>query len=152
MKVILKEDVQNLGQAGSVVNVADGYGRNYLIPRNLAVEASVKNIKKFEHEKRVILEKLKKAKKAAEEHASKISEMTLIIEANAGEEERLFGSVTSMDVADALAQKGIKIDRRKIVMPDEPIKRLGTYPVKLKLHPEVTATINLEVKKLVNPE
>ncbi len=145
MKVILKEDVKNLGIIGSVVNVADGYGRNYLMPRNLAVEANPKNIKKFEHEKNIILEKAKKLRKTAEELVSKLSNITLNIEANAGEDDKLFGSVTSMDIAEAIAKHGIEIDKRKIVIQDEPIKRLGTYNIHIKLHPEVTASINLEV-------
>ncbi len=145
MKVILKEDVKNLGIIGSVVNVADGYGRNYLIPKNLAVEANPKNIKKFEHEKNIILEKAKKLRKTAEELASKLSNITLNIEANTGEDDKLFGSVTTMDIATVLSKQGIEIDKRKITIQDEPIKRLGTYNVYIKLHPEVTVSVNLEV-------
>jgi len=147
MKVILKEDVKNLGTIGSAVNVTDGYGRNYLIPRNLAVEASPKTIKKFEHEKKIILEKVKKTKKAAEELAGRLSAMTLHIEVNAGEDDKLFGSVTSMDIADILLKQGIEIDKRRIIL-DEPVKRLGNYNIHIKLHPEVTVSLNLEVKKL----
>jgi large subunit ribosomal protein L9 len=146
MKIILKEDVKNLGTMGSLVNVADGYARNYLIPRNLAVEADIKNIKQFEHEKKIILEKAKKVKKSAEELANKLSSITLTIEATAGDDGKLFGSVTTMDVASALSSQGIEIDRRKITIPDEPIKRLGTYTVHIKLYPEVTASVNLEVR------
>lgn len=148
MKVILKEDVKNLGIMGSLVNVADGYGRNYLIPQNLAVEASPQNIKKFEHEKNIILEKAKKAKKTVEELASKLSDITLSVEANAGEDNKLFGSITNIDIAEAISKYGIEVDKRKIVLPDEPIKRLGVYNIHIKLHPEVTASVNLEVKKL----
>ncbi len=148
MKVILKEDVKNLGIMGNLVNVADGYGRNYLIPKNLAVEANPKNIKKFEHEKNIILEEAKKVKKTAEELASKLSNITLNIEANAGEEDKLFGSVTNIDIAEAISKYGIEVDKRKIILPDELIKRLGVYNIHIKLHPEVTASVNLEVKKL----
>ncbi len=148
MKVILKEDVKNLGIIGSVINVANGYGRNYLIPKNLAVEANPKNIKKFEHEKNIILEEAKKVKKTAEELASKLSNITLNIEANAGEEDKLFGSVTNIDIAEAISKYGIEVDKRKIILPDELIKRLGVYNIHIKLHPEVTASVNLEVKKL----
>jgi large subunit ribosomal protein L9 len=147
MKVILKEDVKNLGSIGAVVNVADGYGRNYLIPRNMAVEASPRNIKQFEHEKSIIMEKAKKIKTAQEEVANKLSGITLSIETNAGEDDKLFGSVTSMDIADEISKHGIEIDKRKIILPEETIKRLGTYTVQVKLHPEITASVNLEVKK-----
>ncbi len=148
MKVILKEDVKNLGLMGSVVNVADGYGRNYLLPRNFAVEANPKSIKKLEHEKKVILEKAKKIRKSAEELVSQLSNVTLSIEAQAGEGDKLFGSVTSKDIAEALAKQGFEIDKRKIFMEDEPIKRLGQYSVQIKLYPELTATISVEVKKM----
>lgn len=145
MKVILKEEVKNLGGMGSVVNVADGYARNYLIPKNLAVEASTKNIRKFEHEKNIILEKAKKVKTGAEKLASQLSGITVTIEAQAGEEDKLFGSVTSMDIAEAISKQGIEIDKCKIIL-EEPIKRLGTYTVLVKLYPEVTTNINIEVR------
>jgi large subunit ribosomal protein L9 len=147
MKVILREDVKNLGLIGSVVDVADGYGRNYLIPKKLAVEANIKNIKKFEHEKNIILEKVKKTKKSAEEFSSRLSDITVSIEAPAGEGDKLFGSVTSMDIAGALLKQGIEIDKRKIIMPDEPIKRIGSYTVDIRIHPEVTISLNIDVKK-----
>ena len=139
------ENVKNLGDIGSVVNVANGYARNYLIPKNLAAEASTKNIKKLEHEKKIILERAKKVKSVAEKFASNVSGTTVIIEAQAGEEDKLFGSITSMDIAEALAKQGMEIDKRKIII-DEPIKRLGTYAVSVKLSPEVTASINVEVR------
>jgi large subunit ribosomal protein L9 len=146
MKVILKEDVHNLGVIGTVVDVAKGYGRNYLIPRNLAVEASSKNIKQFEHQKKIILAKAEKIKIAAGDVADKISALSIVIEAKAGEEDKLFGSVTIKDIADEIAKQGIQIDRRKIIL-QEPIKRLGTHDVSVKVHPEVTATLKVEVKQ-----
>jgi len=146
MKIILKEDIKNLGTMGSVVSVAPGYARNYLIPKGLAIEASTKNIRRFEHEKDVILEKARKAKREVEELASQLSGIKVTIEAQAGEEDKLFGSVTSMDIAEALSKHGIKIDKRKILI-EEPIKRLGTYIVSIKLHPEMTISVNVEVKK-----
>ncbi len=152
MKVILKEDVKNLGIMGTVVDVSNGYGRNYLLPRNLAVEASPKNVKRFEHEKRIVLEKVKKVKNAVEEIARKLSGITLNIEANAGEDGKLFGSVTSKDIAEAISKHGVEIDKRRIMLPDETIKRLGTYKIQVKLHPEITATINLEVLPLNKTE
>ena len=148
MKVILKEDVKNLGIMGSIVDVADGYGRNYLIPRNLAIEANPRSIKTFEHEKDIILKKAQKVKNSAEKLAGKLSNITLSIESNAGEDDRLFGSVTSKDIAEAISKHGIEVDKRKITLPDEPIKRLGTYNIKIKFHPEVIVNVNLEVKKL----
>ncbi|MBI4688280.1 MAG: 50S ribosomal protein L9 [Nitrospirae bacterium] len=145
MKVILKEEVKNLGHIGAVVNVKDGYARNYLLPKNLAAEASTKNIKEFEHQKNIILERAKKVRKEAEGLAGKLSGMTISIEAQAGEEDKLFGSVTSMDIAEAMSKQGVEIDKRKIAL-EEPIKRLGTYTVSVRLFPEVSATINVEVK------
>lgn len=152
MKVILKEDVKNLGSMGAVVNVANGYGRNYLIPRNLAVEANPKNLKRFEHEKNIILEKAKKIKNKQEALANNISQISLTIEANAGEDGKLFGSVTSKDIAEEVAKQGIEIDKRKVVLPEETIKRIGTYTIQVKLHPEVTANIQLEVRPVENQE
>ncbi len=146
MKVILKEDVKELGTIGTVLDVANGYGRNYLIPRKLAVEANPKNIKQFEHQKNIILAKSKKVKTAADELSDKLSNMTLSIEALAGEEDKLFGSVTTMDIAEAISKQGIEIDKRKIVL-EEPIKRIGTYKVTVKLYQDVTASVNIEVKK-----
>lgn len=146
MKIILKEDVKNLGAIGSILNVTDGYGRNYLLPRSLAVEANPKNIKKFEHEKRLILKKAEKVKTTFEELADKLSAISLSIDAQSGDEDKLFGSVTTMDIAEAIAKQGIEIDKRKIVL-EEPIKRLGSYNVSVKLHPDVTASLILEVKR-----
>jgi large subunit ribosomal protein L9 len=155
MKVILKEDIKNLGSMGSIVDVNDGYGRNYLIPRNLVVEANPKNIKKFEHDKKMIFEKVKKAKKTVDELAGRFSGLTLTIEANAGEDDKLFGSVTTMDIAAALAKQGFDIDKRKIIMQDDPIKRVGSYNANIKLHPDVTVSVNVEVrpvKKVLSPD
>ncbi len=146
MKVILTEDVNNLGDMGAIVDVKEGYGRNYLIPRNLAVEASQKNIKHFEHQKKSILAKVKKVKQSAEALAEQISKLTISIDAQAGEEDKLFGSVTSKDIAEAIAAQGIEIDKRKVML-DEPIKRLGSYQVPVKVHQDVMATVNVEVKK-----
>lgn len=145
MKVILKEDVKNLGVVGSVVNVAPGYARNYLIPKNLAIEADTKNIKKLEHEKNIILERIKKAKNLAEKLASQLSTIAVVIEAKSGEEGKLFGSVTSMDIAEAISKQGVEVDKRKIIL-DEPIKRLGTYNIPVKLHSEITTNVTVEVR------
>lgn len=144
MKLILKADVKNLGKAGSVVNVADGYARNYLIPNNLAVEAAAKNIKMFNDEKKKLETKTKNIMEEARELSERLSSISLTLTAKAGEENRLFGSITTMDIAEALKGKGLEIDRKKIIL-EEPIKRLGSYTAGVKVHPEITARISLTV-------
>lgn len=144
MKVILKDDVKNVGNMGDIVKVADGYARNYLLPRGLAVEASTKNVKSVEHEKRIIQEKSKKIKNSAQDFSDRISKVTLVMKANAGEEGKLFGSVTTMDIAEALKNEGFDIDKKKISL-DEPIKRLGEHTVNVKIHPEITTNVTVQV-------
>lgn len=144
MKVILREDVKSLGGAGSVVNVAAGYARNCLIPKSLAVEANTKNLKALEHEKKKIEERIKKIRNAAQGLAETLSRLTLTLSAKAGEEEKLFGSITTMDIAEALHKEGFDIDRKKIIF-DEPIKRLGSYSVGIKIHPDVTPHVTVQV-------
>jgi large subunit ribosomal protein L9 len=145
VKVILKEDVQNLGEMGEIVNVSDGYARNFLIPRKLAAVADKKNVRELEHEKRVIDRRADKLKADAQTLADRISAVTINIKAKAGEEEKLFGSVTAMDVAEALKAEGFDVDKKKIVI-EEPIKRLGTHAVAVKVGKDVTATVNVEVE------
>ncbi|MCE5312236.1 MAG: 50S ribosomal protein L9 [Nitrospiraceae bacterium] len=144
MKVILKEEVRNLGHMGEIVSVKDGYARNFLIPQGLAVEANMGNVKELENEKRKIQQKAAKMKASAQELASKISAVSVEIKAKAGEEDKLFGSVTAMDIAEALKTKGFDIDKKKIVL-DEPIKRLGDFKVDIKVFPEVAAHIAVSV-------
>lgn len=144
MKIILKEDIKKIGKMGQIVDVADGYARNYLVPKGLAVEASTKNVRSLEHEKKIIQEKAMKLKDTAQDIGSRISSMTLTIKAKAGEEEKLFGSVTTMDIAEALLNEGIEIDKKKIFL-EEPIKRLGSYSVMLKLHSDVSVPLNIQV-------
>ncbi|TAN42630.1 MAG: 50S ribosomal protein L9 [Nitrospirae bacterium] len=144
MKVILKSDVKDLGEMGSLVSVKDGFARNYLIPKNLAVEANEKNVKALEHERKKILEMARKVKAGAEELAAKISALSVTIKAKAGDEDKLFGSVTSMDIADALKGQGVDIDKKKIVL-DDPIKRLGAYTIPVKIHSSVSAQLNVVV-------
>lgn len=144
MKIILKEDIKKLGKMGQIVDVADGYARNYLVPKGIAVEASTKNIRSLEHEKKIIQEKARKHKDSAQDLASRISAMTLTIKAKAGEEEKLFGSVTTMDIAEALLTRGVEIEKKKIVL-EEPIKRLGSYSVQIKLHPDVSVPLTIQV-------
>jgi large subunit ribosomal protein L9 len=129
---------------GQIVTVADGFARNYLVPRGLAVEASSKNMKSLEHAQRVIQEKAKKVKESLQDFADRLSKITLVLQAKSGEEGKLFGSVTSMDVAEKLKSEGIEIDRKKISL-EEPIKRLGTHTVSIHLHPEINTQITLQV-------
>src|SRR5581483_746021 len=145
VQVILRDDVANLGKIGDVVRVKPGYARNYLLPRVLAIEASNKNLKVLEHQKRVIAAKADRDLKAAEGAAKKIDGLKLSVKANAGEEGRLFGSVTNLDLERLLAEKGFQIDRRRIEL-DEPIKQLGTYPIVVQVGRGVRATVHLTVE------
>jgi large subunit ribosomal protein L9 len=144
MKVILKEDVKNIGSMGQILDVADGFARNYLVPRGLAMEANVKNVKSLEHAKRVVQEKAKKIKSQAQDLSTRLANAAVVIKAKSGEEGKLFGSVTTMDIAEQLKNEGFDIDKKKISL-DEPIKRLGTYTVNIKLHPEVSTPVQVEV-------
>lgn len=144
MKIILKSDVKSLGQTGEVISVKDGYARNFLIPKGLALEANTKNIKALEHEKRKIQETAKKIISSAENLSSKLSDMTLIIKAKAGEEEKLFGSITAMDISEALKDHGIDIDKKRIQL-EEPIKRLGEYLINMKIYQNVSAKLKVNV-------
>lgn len=145
MEVILRDEVQNLGGIGDIVKVKPGYARNYLLPRGLAVLASNKNMKALEHERRVIAERAKKMLAAARSEAEKLSEVSLTFAAKVGEEEKLFGSVTSMDIAEQLKEKGFSVDKKKVLL-DEPIKQLGQYEVKIKIATDVTATVKVTVE------
>ena len=144
MKVILREDVETLGKAGDVVKVADGYGRNYLIPKRLAVLADVRNLRALEHDRRVIGARAKKTRKTAEELGGKLSSLFLTIPAKAGEGGKLFGAVTSRDIAQALERAGVPVDR-KMVLLDEPIKQIGEYKVKVKAGTEMVPEISVKV-------
>ncbi|MDA8082794.1 MAG: 50S ribosomal protein L9 [Nitrospiraceae bacterium] len=144
MKVFLREDVKSLGRIGDIVNVSDGYARNYLLPQKLAVEANTKNIKEFEHNKRIIQEKAAKVRDENKALADKLAALTLTIRAKAGEEDKLFGSVTNMDIAEALKAEGHDIDKKKIHI-DEPIKRLGAFTAEVKLPQDITAAIKINV-------
>ncbi|MFY9271274.1 MAG: 50S ribosomal protein L9 [Candidatus Manganitrophaceae bacterium] len=148
MKVILKENVDKLGRMGDLVNVSDGYARNYLIPRSLVATATTHNIKALEHQKRVIGDRIKKEKMAAEEEAKKVSALSIQIPAQVGEEGKLFGSVTSKDIAEAIAAQGIEVDKKNVLL-DKPIKEIGTFMVPVKIHHDVTAQIKVEVIKEV---
>lgn len=145
-KLILKRDVRGLGKIGDTVSAKDGYARNFLIPQGLALEHSSSNIKILEEEKKREKKEVEKEKKKAEELKEKISKVSCTIPVKVGEEGKLFGSVTLVDIASALVQEGIEIDKRKIEL-DEPIKVLGVYTVPVRLHPEVSANIKVWVVK-----
>jgi large subunit ribosomal protein L9 len=144
IKVVLREPVQKLGAAGDVVSVKSGYARNFLIPNNKATLATAAKVAEVEHHKRVIQDQLAKELKDLSALKHKIQSIALEASAQAGEEGRLFGSVTSQNVADLLAEKGVEIDRRKISM-DESIKTLGEHKIDIKLHSDVVATVKLVV-------
>jgi len=144
MQVILKEEIEKLGGVGDMVEVKRGYARNYLIPRDLAVEATPNNLKRFEHQKRIVASRLDKLKKASATLADKISEASVTLRHQVGEDEKIFGTVTNMEIAEALKAQGIEVDRRKISLA-EPIKRLGEYTATVKLPGEVSAEVKVEV-------
>ena len=144
MKVILLEDVSNLGSIGDTVNVKDGYARNYLLPRNKAVPATPRNLKLQEHHIRAVEQKKVKVTEAARSQAEKLSGVSLEFTRKAGDTGRLFGSVTNMDIAEALRQKDLPVDRKDIVL-NEPIKSLGEFDVTVKLHHDVTPVIRVTV-------
>jgi large subunit ribosomal protein L9 len=145
MQVILREDVENLGNSGELVTVKDGYARNFLIPRGLAVRATPRNVRRLDHEKRVISQRDSKRQKDAQSLKDRIEALSLTIAKHTGEEEKLFGSVTNRDIAEALKEEsGLEIDRKSIHL-DQAIKSLGVYSVNVKLTRDVVATLKLWV-------
>jgi len=146
MQVILRDDMDNLGKSGEVVNVKPGYARNYLLPRGHAIKATAGDIKRVEHEKRVIAARTAKMAKAAQAEADKLSQVSVSIERATGEGDKLYGSVNSRDIAEALRAQGVIVDSKKIQLA-EPIKALGLVEVPVKLGRGVTATIKVTVAK-----
>jgi len=146
MKVILQENMENLGNIGDVVKVAPGYARNYLLPKGFALPANEKNTKALEHAKRQLEYKKNKMLETAKGIAARIESLVINLVHAAGEEGKLFGSVTNMELAEQLKLNGLEIDRKKIVLAD-PIKHTGEYSVPVKVHPEVTATLKVNVSK-----
>ena len=144
MKIILREDVEKLGKAGEIVKVKDGYGRNYLIPLKLAVLANVRNMKALDHDRRTIETRAKKTRKTAEATAATLSAVSLILPAKAGEEGKLFGAITSRDIAEALGKAGVTVDRKAIQLAD-PIKQVGDYKVKIRVAADVFPEISVSV-------
>ena len=145
MKLLLKEDVDGLGFCGDEVEVKDGYGRNFLIPKGKALLATPNNLKAFNHQKRIVQAKVKKVTDIAQGVADEISNTSIQIKKKMGDGGKMFGTVTAQEVSDLLKAKGIDIDRRKFQI-QEPIKKAGEYSIPVKLHPEVTAQIKLTVE------
>jgi large subunit ribosomal protein L9 len=146
MELILMEDIPAVGKLGDRVKVSDGYARNYLLPRKKAVPATAKTQKALEHTQRLVQRKQERSQSDAQELMQRLAEISCTIKKPAGEEGKLFGAVTSADIAQALHAQGVDVDRRKIVL-DEPIKHLGAYTVAIKLHAAVTASLNVTVEK-----
>ncbi|HUU15489.1 MAG TPA: 50S ribosomal protein L9 [Terriglobia bacterium] len=151
MEIILLEDIEKLGVRGQLVKVADGYGRNFLLPKKLAVAATPQNRKWVEQRRVRFLKQTAKEKSEAEELAKLLEGVSVVVTRKAGEHGTLFGSVTALDVAEGLAAQGYKIDRRKIQL-DQPLKVLGEYDVPVKLHREVTAPVKVKVEAEAQPE
>ena len=144
MEVILKEDIVNLGKIGEVVRVRDGYARNYLLPRGLVLMAHKKNLKTFDHQKKLVADQKQKTMRQAQSAADQLTGISLVIPMKVGEEGRLFGSVTNIQIEKALKAKGLYVDRRKIHL-DEPIKTAGDYEVPVRLAADLTVPLKLSV-------
>lgn len=146
MKIILRQDYENLGKTGDIVNVKPGFARNYLLPKKIAYPAQQNYVRMLEEENRQKQQRQRKEKKQAEEMAAKLSGVSVTISVSVGEEDKMFGSVTSQDIAAALKEQNYEVDRRKIVL-EEPIKALGIYSVPIKVYPEVEANVKVWVVK-----
>jgi large subunit ribosomal protein L9 len=144
MKIILKKDIESLGKAGEIVEVRPGYARNYLIPYGHAVQASGSNLKAYEEELKLTKLREQRGKKTAEEFADELSKVSITAVVQVGEEDKIFGSVTSQNIADLLKEQGFEVDRKKILL-DEPLKALGVFDVPIKLHSEIEAKIKVWV-------
>jgi large subunit ribosomal protein L9 len=149
MEVILQEDVLNLGQMGAIVRVRDGYARNFLLPRGLALVANRRNVSVLEHQQRIVAAKLARQQKHGEAIVQRLSAVTVTIRARAGEEGRLFGSVTNMDIERSLREQGFDIERRRILL-EEPIKTLGASSVAIQVASGLQATITVTVEPEVS--
>ncbi len=146
MRVILRKNIEKLGKAGDIVEVKNGYARNFLFPQNLALPSTPGNLKRVEDEKRVLMKKQEKIKEEAENLAKKLEKKSITIPVQVGEKEQMFGSVTAQDIANVLKQEGFSIDKNQIDL-SEPIKSLGIYNVKINIHPGVTPVIRVWVVK-----
>jgi large subunit ribosomal protein L9 len=145
VKLILREDVENLGKGGELVDVKPGYGRNYLLPRGLAVLANSKNVREMEHQRSVAQAKAAKLKASAEAVARRLADTSLTLKRKVGEQEKLYGSVTALDLAEALAARGLQLDRRAIDLK-EPLKTVGDFEVPVKLHSEVVGKVKVRIE------
>jgi large subunit ribosomal protein L9 len=146
MEVILLENVANLGGLGDQVTVKPGYGRNYLVPQGKAVTATANNIAEFESRRAELQKEADAQRSAAQTRAEKVNALSLTIAANAGEEGKLFGSVTVRDIADAATNAGVEIDRSEVRLPEGPLRALGEYQVEVYLHPEVSAQVTVMIE------
>ena len=144
MQVLLREDMENLGKRGEVVRVAPGYARNYLLPKGLAMRVTAGNMKVIQQERRAIQVRHDREKQAAEELARRVAQVSCTIVKKVGEQDTLYGAVTTQDIGQVLEKEGIDVDRRRILL-EEPIKSLGVYTVPIKVHPEVTAELKVWV-------
>ena len=144
MKVILQEEIENVGHIGDMIDVKQGFARNFLLPRGKAIEATTRNLKQLEHAKRVVADKSKKAKGETEAFARKLVETPVTITVPAGPDGKLFGSVSGKDITEALAEQGIQLDKRKITM-EHPLKELGSFVIPVKLPNEITASLTVNV-------
>ncbi len=145
MKLILREDVENLGKGGELVEVKPGYGRNFLLPRGLAVLANPKNVRELEHQKAGAAAKAAKLKASAEAVAKRLADTAVTLKRKVGEQDKLYGSVTALDIAEALAARGLEIDRRAIDLA-EPLKTLGDFEVPVKLHADVVGKAKVKIE------
>jgi large subunit ribosomal protein L9 len=145
MKLILREDVENLGKGGELVEVKPGYGRNYLLPRGLAVVANPRNMREIEHQKQVAVAKAAKLRASAEALARRLADTPVSLTRKVGGQDKLYGSVTAIDIAEALGRRGLSIDRRSIDLA-EPIKTVGEFEVPVKLHHEVAGKVKVKVE------
>ncbi len=146
MEVILKQTLDNVGEVGAQVKVSNGFARNYLLPKGLAIQANKQNLAQLAHEQSLIDQRKKRELKNAEKIANKIRSLACVLKRKAGEQDKLFGSVTSIDIEAFLKGQGIDIDRKKIEL-EEPIKSLGTHRVPVRIHPEVTIELKVKVQK-----
>ena len=144
MKVILRADVENLGKLGDVVNVKPGYGRNFLLPQGMAMVASPANLKVFEHERKKLQARMDAMRAEALGMQGRLESLEIVIPMHVGENDKLYGSVTSTIIGDAIAAQGLEVDRRRILM-DAPIRTLGEHPVRIRLHADVIATVPVKV-------
>lgn len=150
MKIILKQDVDNVGHKGDIVNVSPGFGRNYLIPKRLALEVTPSNVKMIEIERQSLKKKVEKERQSYQDVVRRLNELTITFSRKAGEKDMIFGSVSASDIKEALDKQGFEIEKKKIAL-DEPIKRLGNYTISVKVFHDDKASLKVEVRKEEGP-